>query len=78
MRNIIKIGIISTGVGIRTNLKGFRNFQDDAEVYAIAGSNLDRSKYFADEDNIPVVCGQWGQSRSPIHIKRITSRKLEL
>lgn len=30
--NKIKIGIIGTGVGIRTHLKGFRYFQDDAEI----------------------------------------------
>lgn len=52
----IKIGIIGTGVGIRTHLKGFHNFEDEAEVYAIAGSNLERSKQFADEYNIPVAC----------------------
>ena len=52
----IKIGIIGTGVGIRTHLKGFRNFEDETEVYAIAGSNLERSKQYADEYNIPVAC----------------------
>ena len=55
----IKIGIIGTGVGIRTHLKGFRNFQDEAEVYAIAGSNLHRSKQFADEYNIPIACADY-------------------
>lgn len=55
----IKIGIIGTGVGIRTHLKGFRNFQDEAEVYAIAGSNLEKSKQFADEYNIPVACADY-------------------
>lgn len=55
----IKIGIIGTGVGIRTHLKGFRNFEDEAEVYAIAGSNLERSKQFADEYNIPVACADY-------------------
>ena len=55
----IKIGIIGTGVGIRTHLKGFRNFQDNAEVYAIVGSNLDRSKQFADEYNIPIACADY-------------------
>ncbi len=52
----IKIGIIGTGVGIRTHLKGFKNFQDDAEIYAIAGSSLERSKEFASEYNIPIAC----------------------
>lgn len=55
----IKIGIIGTGVGIRTYLKGFRNFQDDAEIYAIAGSNLERSKVFANKYNIPVACANY-------------------
>ena len=55
----IKIGIIGTGVGIRTHLKGFRNFLDEAEVYAIAGSNLHRSKQFADEYNIPIACADY-------------------
>ena len=55
----IKIGIIGTGVGIRTHLKGFREFQDETEVYAIAGSNLDRSKQFADEYAIPVACADY-------------------
>lgn len=57
--NKVKIGIIGTGVGIRTHLKGFRNFLDESEVYAIAGSNLQRSKQFADEYNIPVACADY-------------------
>lgn len=57
----IKIGIIGTGVGVRTHLKGFRNFQDEAEVYAIAGSNLERSKQFAKEYDIPVTCADYKQ-----------------
>ena len=55
----IKIGIIGTGVGIRTHLKGFKNFQDDAEIYAISGSSLERSKEFANEYNIPVACSDY-------------------
>lgn len=55
----VKIGIIGTGVGIRTHLKGFRNFENEAEVYAIAGRNLERSKYFANEYNIPVACADY-------------------
>ena len=55
----IKIGIIGTGVGIRTHLKGFRNFSDDAEIYAIAGSSLERSKEFASEYDIPVACSDY-------------------
>ena len=57
--NKIKVGIIGTGVGIRTHLKGFRNFQDEVEVYAIAGSSLERSKEFALEYNIPVACSSY-------------------
>lgn len=57
--NKIKIGIIGTGVGIRTHLKGFRNFQDEAEIYAIAGSSLERSKEFATQYNIPVACADY-------------------
>lgn len=52
----IKIGIIGTGVGIRTHLKGFRNFSDDAIIYAIAGSSEERSIEFAKEYDIPVAC----------------------
>ena len=55
----IKVGIIGTGVGIRTHLKGFRNFPDDVIVYAISGSNLERSKEFAKEYNIPVACADY-------------------
>lgn len=55
----IKVGIIGTGVGIRTHLKGFRNFQDEVEIYAIAGSSLERSKEFANEYNIPVACASY-------------------
>ena len=55
----IKIGIIGTGVGIRTHLKGFLNFSSDVEIYAIAGSSLERSKEFANEYNIPVACADY-------------------
>ena len=55
----IKIGIIGTGVGIRTYLKGFRSFQAENEIFAIAGSNLERSKYFANEYNIPIACADY-------------------
>ena len=55
----IKIGIIGTGVGIRTHLKGFRNFPDEAEIYAISDISLERSKEFAKEYNIPVACSDY-------------------
>lgn len=57
--NKIKVGIIGTGVGIRTHLKGFRDFSDDVEIYAIAGSSLERSREFAKEYNIPVACADY-------------------
>jgi predicted dehydrogenase len=50
----VKIGIIGTGVGIRTHLNGFRLFED-AEVVAICGSSLSRSQEFATKYNIPVA-----------------------
>jgi len=55
----IKIGIIGTGVGIRTHLKGFRLFENEAEVYAIAGSRPERSKEFAQAHGIPVACDDY-------------------
>ena len=58
---MIKIGIIGTGVGIRTHLKGFRNFSDKAEVIAIAGSSLERSEEFAKQYEIPIACGDYHQ-----------------
>ena len=54
----IKIGIIGTGVGIRTHLNGFRLFED-AEVIAICGSSLSRSQEFATKHNIPIACGDY-------------------
>lgn len=55
----IKIGIIGTGVGIRTHLKGFRLFPEQCEVYAIAGSSPARSKEFAEKFEIPVACSDY-------------------
>jgi oxidoreductase domain protein len=54
----IKIGIIGTGVGIRTHLKGFR-LVEQAEVYAICGSSLERSREFATQYSIPVACADY-------------------
>ena len=56
----IKIGIIGTGVGIRTHLKGFR-LVDQAEVNAISGSSLSRSQEFAEKYNLPVACSDYKQ-----------------
>jgi len=51
----IKIGIIGTGVGIRTHLPGFR-LCENAEVIAISGSSQNRSKEFAEKNCIPFAC----------------------
>lgn len=48
----VRIGIIGTGVGIRTHYNGFLRC-DDAEVVAICGSSLARSEEFAKKYNIP-------------------------
>lgn len=57
--NKIKIGIIGTGVGIRTHLNGFRIFDEYTQIYAISGSSLERSKEFAKKYNIPVACSDY-------------------
>lgn len=54
----VKIGIIGTGVGIRTHLNGFRQVEK-AEVYAICGSSLARSKEFAEQYSISVACSDY-------------------
>lgn len=51
----VGIGIIGTGVGLRTLLPGFR-LLENAEVIAISGSSPERSKYFASKNEIPVAC----------------------
>lgn len=55
---MIKIGIIGTGVGIRTHLKGFRDVAG-CEVYAITGSNEARSIEFANKYKIPKPCSTY-------------------
>jgi len=54
----VRIGIIGTGVGIRTHMNGFRLFQD-AEVLAICGSSLSRSQEFAERYGIPIACADY-------------------
>ncbi len=54
----VKIGIIGTGVGIRTHLKGFR-LCENAEILAICGSSKARSQEFAEEYDIPIACGDY-------------------
>lgn len=54
----IKIGIIGTGVGLRTHFPAFSKL-DNAEVVAIAGSSLARSKESAEKYNIPLACADY-------------------
>ena len=54
----VKIGIIGTGVGLRTHFPAF-NKLDNAEVVAIAGSSLARSEEFATNYNIPRACADY-------------------
>lgn len=54
----VAIGIIGTGVGIRTHLKGFR-LCEKADVLAICGSSRDRSQEFANKNNIPIACADY-------------------
>ena len=58
MKDCIGIGIIGTGVGIRTHLKGFRNISN-CEIRAIVGSSESRSKEFATQYNIPKACSNY-------------------
>ena len=54
----VKIGIVGTGVGLRTHFPGFSSL-DNAEVVAIAGSSLERSKEFANKYNMPRACSDY-------------------
>lgn len=58
--NKVKIGIIGTGVGIRTHLNGFKSVAD-AEIVAICGSSAQRSQEFADKYQIPIACADYKQ-----------------
>lgn len=51
-KKVIRIGIIGTGVGLRTHLPAF-NMLDNVEVYAISGSSEHRTKEFSMEYNLP-------------------------
>ncbi len=57
-KNLVKIGIIGTGVGIRTHLKGFRGVEG-CEVIAIVGSRKERSVEFANKYDIPYACADY-------------------
>lgn len=54
----VKIGIIGTGVGVRTHFSAFSKLED-VEVVAISGSSLVRSKEFAEKLNIPRACADY-------------------
>lgn len=55
MNRKIRVGIIGTGVGLRTYLPSFRQ-TGHAEVVAIAGSSLERGQHFADMHGIELAC----------------------
>ena len=52
---LVNIGIIGTGVGIRTYLNTFKQMEN-ANVIAISGSSKERAKRFAKENNIDIAC----------------------
>lgn len=54
----INIGIVGTGVGIRTHLKGFREIEG-CKVLAITGSSMQRSRFFAEKNDIPIACANY-------------------
>lgn len=52
---MVNIGIIGTGVGIRTYLNTFKKLEN-TNVIAISGSNKERAEKFAKENNIKIAC----------------------
>jgi len=56
MDTTVKIGIIGTGVGLRTHLPAFRRVSN-AEVISICGSNQARAEEFAKKYNIRWLLG---------------------
>lgn len=52
---MVNIGIIGTGVGIRTYLNTFKKL-DDVNCLAISGSTEERAKEFADKNEIKIAC----------------------
>ena len=55
-RQPIRVGIIGTGVGIRTLVPGFRS-TGRAEISAISGSNFARANEYASGVGIPRAFG---------------------
>lgn len=52
---MVNIGIIGTGVGIRTYFNTFKNLEN-ANVVAISGSSKEKAEKFAEENNIKIAC----------------------
>lgn len=52
---MVNIGIIGTGVGIRTYLNTFKKLEN-ANVLAISGSTKERAKEFAKENKVNIAC----------------------
>lgn len=52
---MVNIGIIGTGVGIRTYLNTFKKLEN-ANVLAISGSSKERAEKFAKENDIKIAC----------------------
>ena len=52
---MVNIGIIGTGVGIRTYLNTFKKLKN-ANVIAISGSSKERTEKFAKENEIKIAC----------------------
>jgi predicted dehydrogenase len=73
----VRIGIIGTGVGLRTLLPGFRTVAD-AKVIALCGSSKERTDYFALKHSIPVACQNYQElcSRDDIDLVCVTSPNL--
>jgi len=51
----VRIGIIGTGVGLRTLFPAFKLIPD-AEVVAICGSSIDKARFFSAQYDIPIAC----------------------
>jgi Predicted dehydrogenases and related proteins len=70
----VRIGIIGTGVGLRTLLPGF-NAVPDACVVALSGSSMERTRFLASQYSIPVACENYDElcSRDDIDLVCVTS-----
>jgi predicted dehydrogenase len=70
----VRIGIIGTGVGLRTLFPGFKMVAD-AEIIALSGSSIDRTRFFASEFGIPIACESYLElcMRNDIDLVCVTS-----